>query len=348
MDDKLVLVTGGSGFVGAHCILQLLAAGYRVRTTVRSPKREGDVRAMLTTGGIESAASLSFAAADLTSDAGWEDAVAGCDYVLHVASPFPPKAPKHEDELIVPAREGALRVLRAARQAGAKRVVLTSSFAAIGYGQAATDRTFTEKDWTDATGSVSAYAKSKTLAERAAWDFIAREGGALELSVVNPVGVLGPVLGPDFSPSIQLVQRLMDGSVPGCPRLSFGIVDVRDVADIHMRAMINPAAKGERFLALGGDFITMQGIAFLLKKRMSDAAARVPTRVLPDWVVRLIALFDGSVAQIVPELGKRKTATNEKARHVLGWEPRSNEEAIVATAESLVRLGLLRTSKKAA
>jgi dihydroflavonol-4-reductase len=345
MSGELVLVTGGSGFIGAHCILQLLDAGYRVRTTVRSLTREAGVRAMLQAGGAEPGETLSFAATDLMSDAGWPEAVAGCDYVLHVASPFPASVPKHEDELIVPAREGALRVLRAARDAGVKRVVLTSSFAAIGYGTKHTDRPFSEESWTDPNGGgVGAYVKSKTLAERAAWDFAAREGGALELSVVNPVGVFGPVLGPDYSTSIQIVQRLMDGAMPGCPRLSFGIVDVRDVADLHLRAMTNPAARGERFLAVAGDFVTIQEIAQVLKARMGDRARRVPTRVLPDWMVRLVSLFDSSVALIVPELGKFKNATNEKARRVLGWSPRSNEDAIVATAESLVGLGLQRKS----
>jgi dihydroflavonol-4-reductase len=343
MSGELVLVTGGSGFIGAHCILQLLNAGYRVRTTVRSLNREPDVHAMLKAGGAEAGSTLSFAAADLRSDAGWPGAVAGCDCVLHVASPFPLKVPKDENELIVPAREGALRVLRAARDARVKRVVLTSSFAAIGYGQTPKDRPFTEEDWTDPNGpDVMPYVKSKTLAERAAWDFVAREGGALELAVVNPVGVFGPVLGPDFSTSIEIVKRLMDGAVPGCPNLSFGVVDVRDVADLHLLAMTDPAAKGQRFLSVAGDFMSVQEVALVLKARMGDAAKRVPTRRLPDWLLRLIALFDSSVAQIVPELGKSKNATNEKARRMLGWKPRSREDAVIATAESLVRFGLLR------
>jgi dihydroflavonol-4-reductase len=347
--NELVLVTGGSGFIGAHCILQLLQAGYRVRTTVRSLGREADVRAMLKTGGAEPGEALSFAAADLTSDAGWPEAAAGCAHVLHVASPFPPAAPKHEDELVVPAREGALRVLRAARDAGVMRAVLTSSFAAIGYGQKAQAEPFSEVNWTDPNGDdVRAYTKSKTLAERAAWDFIAREGGALELSVVNPVGVLGPVLGPDYSTSIMIVQRLMDGAMPGCPRLTFGLVDARDVADLHLRAMVNPAAKGERFLAVTGDFISIQDIALVLRARMGDAARRVPTKLLPDWLLRLVALGDPAVAQIVPELGKSKNATNEKAKRVLGWAPRSAEDAIVATADSMLRLGLLKDSPKQA
>ena len=342
-----VLVTGGSGFIGSHSILQLLAAGHQVRTTVRSLKREADVRAMLKQGGVEPGDRLSFVAADLENDAGWAQAVAGCGYVLHVASPFPANVPRDEDELIVPAREGALRVLRAARDAGVKRVVLTSSFAAIGYGRAPQTAPFDETDWTNAKGGdVSAYVKSKTLAERAAWDFIAREGGGLELAVVNPVAVFGPVLGPDYSTSVLLVQRLMDGAVPGCPRLQFGVVDVRDVAELHIRAMTHPAAKGERFLAVAGDFMSILDIARVLQSRLGAAARRVPTRQLPNWVVRLAALRDPAVRQILPELGKTKNATNEKARRLLAWAPRSNEESIVATAESLARLGLLKDSAK--
>jgi nucleoside-diphosphate-sugar epimerase len=342
-----VLVTGGSGFVGSHSILQLLAAGYRVRTTVRNMKREDEVRDLLRTGGAEAGERLSFFAADLEKDAGWAEAVADCEFVLHVASPFPPNLPKHEDELIVPARDGALRVLRAARDAGVKRVVLTSSFAAIGYGQKPQQAPFNETNWTNIAGDgVTAYVKSKTLAERAAWDFIAKEGGGLELSVVNPVGVFGPVLGPDFSTSILWVQRMMNGDLPGFPRLYFGVVDVRDVVDLHLRAMTHPAAKGERFLAVAGDFVSVLDLGKLLKNRMGAAARRVSTRQLPDWLVRLAAMWDPGVKQIVPELGKRKNGTSEKAVRMLGWAPRSAEEAIVATAESLVRLGLLKDSPK--
>jgi dihydroflavonol-4-reductase len=344
-----ILVTGGSGFIGVHSILQLLAAGHRVRTTVRSLKREGDVRAMLKEGGAEPDGRLSFVAADLESDTGWPEAVAGCEYVLHVASPFPAGVPKNEDELIVPAREGTLRVLRAARSAGVKRVVLTSSFAAIGYGRQASSAPFNETCWTDTNGNdVAPYVKSKTLAERAAWDFIAKEGGSLELSVVNPVGVFGPVLGPDYSTSILLVQRLMEGAMPGSPRLYFGVVDVRDVADLHIRAMTHPAAKGERFLAVAGNFMSIHDIAMVLKSRMGESAKRVPTRQLPNWLVRVAALRDPAVKLLLPELGKVKNATNEKAKRMLSWAPRSNEDSIVATAESLVRLGLLKDSEKKA
>lgn len=344
-----VLVTGGSGFIGSYCILQLLAAGHRVRTTVRNLKREADVRALLKAGGAEPGDRLSFFAADLEKDAGWAQAVAGCDYVLHVASPIPAVVPKDENELIVPAREGTLRVLRAARDAGVKRVVQTSSFAAIGYGHPAQTAPFDETSWTNPDDPrVQPYAKSKTLAERAAWDFIAKESGGLELSVINPVMVAGPVLSADYSASILLVQRLMDGAVPGCPKLYFGVVDVRDVADLHIRAMTDAAAKGERFLALGGDFLSIAEIAHILKTRLGSAARRVPTREIPDFIVRLVTLFDPAAKQLLPELGKRKNATNEKAKRLLGWAPRASEEAIVATAESLLRLGLLKDSQKQA
>ena len=268
-----VLVTGGSGFIASHTILQLLAAGYQVRTTVRNLSREGDVRAMLKNGGADAGSRLSFVAADLMSDGGWPAAVAGCEYVLHIASPFPSSMPKDENELIVPAREGALRVLRAARDAGVKRVVMTSSFAAVGYGHPQGEALFTEKDWTDPSGAdVMPYTKSKTLAERAAWEFIAREGAGLELAVVNPVGVFGPVLGPDYATSILLVEKMMDGALPGVPRMALGVVDVRDVADLHLRAMTNPAAKGERFLAVAGEFMWLIEIAQVLKARLGEAA----------------------------------------------------------------------------
>jgi nucleoside-diphosphate-sugar epimerase len=341
---SMVLVTGGSGFIGSHCIVQLLAAGHDVRTTVRDLRREADVRAMLRAGGAEVDGRLKFFAADLEKDGGWAEAVAGCEYVLHVASPFPLRVPKNEDELIVPAREGTLRVLRAARDAQVKRVVLTSSFAAIGYGHEPQTEAFDETDWTNLDGEVAVapYAKSKTLAERAAWDFMAKEGGGLELSVVNPVAVFGPVMGRDYATSIVIVQRLMDGGIPACPRLTFGVVDVRDVADLHLLAMTHPAAKGERFLAVAGDCVSLIEMAKVLKSRMGAAARKVPTRQLPDWLLRAIAIFDPTVRQVVPELGNEKRASNEKAKRVLGWMPRSNEEAIVATAESLVRLGLLK------
>jgi nucleoside-diphosphate-sugar epimerase len=334
-----VLVTGGSGFIGSHTILQLLTAGHRVRTTVRDLKRESEVRATLQRNGAEPGDRLSFFAANLEKDAGWREAIGGCDYVLHVASPFPAGAPKHEDELIVPAREGALRVLRVARDTGVKRVVLTSSFAAIGYGHLQQQAPFDETTWTDINSKeANPYVKSKTVAERAAWDFIAREGGALELSVINPVGVFGPVLSMDFATSIIIVQRLINGTMPACPRLYFGIVDVRDVADLHIRAMTHPAAKGERFLAVAGETLSILEIGQILRRRLSSVASRIPTRELPNWLVRIIGLANPALRQVVPQLGKIRRATNKKATRLLDWAPRSSEEALVATAESLLRL----------
>lgn len=339
MADQTVLVTGGSGFIGTYCLLRLFEDGYRVRTTVRSAAREADVRAMLAHAGCEPGDRLEFAVADLTADDGWAGAAGGCDYVLHVASPFPLGVPKDEDELIVPAREGALRVLRAARTAGARRVVLTSSFAAIGYGHPKRDTPFTEDDWSDATANIGAYPKSKTLAERAAWDFVA-DGGP-ELAVVNPVGVFGPVLGSDYSTSIELVARLLRGTMPGLPPLAYAAVDVRDVADLHVRAMRDPAAAGERFIAVSGEPMTVAEMAGLLRDQLGDEAATVPTRRLPAWLVRLAALTDPSIRVIVPQLKETKRVSGDKARRVLGWEPRSREDAILASARSLLDLDLL-------
>jgi nucleoside-diphosphate-sugar epimerase len=298
---------------------------------------------MLRHGGADPGDHLAFVTADLERDEGWPEAVDGCDYALHVASPFPPAVPTHEDELIVPARDGALRVLRASRDAGVKRVVLTSSFAAIGYGRPPQNTPFDETSWTNPNASdVLPYAKSKTIAERAAWEFIDQEGGSLELAVVNPVGVFGPVLGPDFSTSILLVKRLMDGAMPGLPKLTFGVVDARDVADLHIRAMTHAAAAGERFLAVSGDFMTVAEMARVLKARLGSAARKVPTMQIPNLLVRIAALRDPAVKQILPELGKRKNGTSAKAMRLLDWRPRSREDAIVATAESLTRLGLLK------
>lgn len=336
---RTVLVTGGSGFVGSHVILQLLAAGHTVRTTVRSLQREADVRAMLRGAGAADDR-LSFFAADLGHDTGWADAVAGCDFVMHVASPLPKAAPKHEDEVIVPARDGVLRVLKAARDAGVKRVVLTSSCGAVYYGHPARAAPFDETSWTHLDGEMSAYVRSKAIAERAAWDFMATEGGALELAVINPVGIFGPALGPDVSSSLDLIKRLLQGG-PGCPELYFGVVDVRDVADLHLRAMTDPAARGERFIAVSGDVMSMLDVARVLKTRLGEAAKKVPTRRLPNWLVRLVAVFDGRMRQLLPLLGQIRQPTSAKAQRVLGWKPRAPEDALVATAQSLIKFGVV-------
>jgi dihydroflavonol-4-reductase len=298
---------------------------------------------MLRQGGAPSTEALSFFTADLTQDAGWRDAVDGCDYVLQVASPLVTYVPDDENELIIPAREGTLRVLRAARAAAVRRVVITSSMGAIAYGHPPQSAPFDETNWTNLDGlDVQPYVKSKTLAERAAWDFVAREGGALELSVINPAGVFGPALGPDFSGSIDIIRALLDGRMPAVPRIYFGLVDVRDVADLHLRAMTSPAAKGERFIAVAGETMSILEIAKVLRRELGRAARRVPRFQAPDWVVRLAARRNPMLCYALPMLGKIRRATSAKAQKVLGWTPRGNNEMIVATAESLIRLGLLK------
>jgi dihydroflavonol-4-reductase len=338
-----ILVTGGSGFVGAQVILQLLENGSHVRTTVRTLDREREVRDMMTYGGATNAAQnrLSFYAADLTSDAGWAEAVAGCEYVIHVASPMSPKGAHTDQDLIVPAREGALRVLRAARDFRVKRVVMTSSCGAVYYGHPLRSSPFDETSWTIVTGDLTPYVKSKAIAERAAWDLMEREGQNLELSVINPAGIFGPILGPHIS-SVDLIKRLLDG-MPACPRLFFGIVDVRDVADLHIRAMTHPAAKGERFIAVAGNAVSMFEIAKMLRARLGPKASRVPRFQMPDWAVRLAAKRDPALRQLLPLLGNIRNATSEKARRVLGWSPRPEEEVVIATAKSLLEFGAVKS-----
>lgn len=347
MDKELVLVTGGTGFIAQHCMLALLAQGYRVRTTIRTPARADEVRANLRAGGVDPGDRLAFVTADLEHDAGWADAAAGCARVLHGASPTP--SGQHADEAawIGPAVDGNLRVLRAARDAGVRRVVLTSAFGAICAGHPDMGRPFDERDWSDLDGHVAPYQKSKTLAERAAWDFIAREGGGLELAAVNPVAVLGPALGADYSHSVRLIKNLLDGQ-PGCPRINSCSVDVRDVADLHLRAMTDPAANGERFIAASGSSLWMIDVARLLRARLGAAADKVPTRVLPDWFVKLMALMNPALKGMVPLLGVNLDASSDKARRLLGWTPRPREDAILASADSLLRLGLAGAPSKAA
>jgi nucleoside-diphosphate-sugar epimerase len=331
--ETIVLVTGGTGFVGIHCIVQLLQNGYAVKTTLRSLNRKNEVLEMLKEAGIHSFDKITFYETDLTKDDNWDEAVKDCTYVLHVASPIFLRVPKHEDEMIVPAVEGTLRVLKAAKKAGVKRVVMTSSFGAVGYSHTDAGKPITEEDWTDPNDkSLSAYLKSKTLAERAAWDFVAREGG--ELSVINPVGIFGPSFSADMSSGFELLRRILNGSMKAIPRITFGIVDVRDVAGLHLMAMTNPAAKGQRFLAIAGKTMSLPEIAVLLKSRLGG---KVSTKVMPNWIVRVAALFSPVAKNIVPQLGRNKDASNHKAKSMLGWVPRTNEEAIIASAESILR-----------
>lgn len=341
--EKWVLVTGGTGFVGVHCILQLLQKGYSVKTTLRSLNRKQEVLDMLNEGGIKTFDKLIFIEADLMKDANWDEAVKGCDYVLHVASPIFLKIPRDENDMIRPAVEGTLRVLKAARDAGVKRVVMTSNFGAVGYSHTDTTQLITEESWTDPNEKgLSAYNKSKVLAERAAWDFMAREGGNLELSVINPVGIFGPSLGPDLSSGFELLRQILDGSMKRVPNMTLGIVDVRDVADLHIRAMTSPTAKGQRFLAIAGDIMTLPEIAQLLQQKLSNTLKTISTKRMPDWVVRLAALFSPTARNVVPQLGRYRSASNEKAKKLLGWHPRSNEDALLATADSLIKFGAIK------
>jgi dihydroflavonol-4-reductase len=342
-DSGTVLVTGGSGYIGGWCVIGLLQQGYRVRTTVRSLAREAGVRATLGQV-VDPGDRLSFFAADLTADNGWDEATAGCDYVLHVASPLGVAEPKDPNELIIPARDGALRALNAAIKAGVKRVVMTSSVAATSHGPTAGDNIADESVWTDlATPKLNAYNKSKTIAERAAWDLIAKAGGATTLATVNPALVLGPVLSGDFSESVQVVERLVAGRVPGIPRLGFNVVDARDVADLHIRAMTAPEAAGQRFIA-AGTFAWMADVAEILRARLGADAAKVPTNKVPDVIIRLAALFDRDLGAVTPTLGKKHDYTSAKAQSLLGWRPRPLEETVLDCARSLIATGAVKVA----
>lgn len=334
----VVLVTGGSGYIAGFTIRQLIEQGWTVRATIRNLRREAEVRDWLKVDNDR----LSFFAADLTSDAGWAEAMAGCSHVVHMASPIPAHHVKDESELIVPARDGALRALRFARDAGVTRLVMTSSVAAIFYGRTADKDSFTEADWTDIAGSdVSAYAKSKTIAERAARDWIAAEGGSLEFVTVNPGLVLGPLLGTDFSPSLEAVKRVLEGAYPALPDLGFNLVDVRDVADLHIRALTAPDMSGERFMAVAPHgFLRLIEIAAILRERLPDHAGKVPTRRMPNWAMRIISLFDPVIRQMIGELGKTRRAEPTHAIEKLGWRPRPAADSVVDTAKSLIAMGV--------
>ena len=333
-----VLVTGATGFIASHLILQLIERGYEVRGTARSTDKAARLNEILSAYAGKPIA-IEIVAADLNKDEGWAEAVKGVDFVQHVASPFPSETPKSADELIVPARDGALRVLKAAKAEGVKRVVLTSSMAAIAYGWG--DKrpdVLSEVDWSnpDNLEDNTAYTRSKTIAERAAWDYVTGEGAGLELAVINPVAVLGPAMSADVSSSLQLVSQPLEGKLPAFPKLSFGIIDVRDVARAHIEAMVRPEAVGERFIC-GGDVLWMDEMGAVLREAFPDR--KIPKGTLPNWLVRLFSRVNPPLKQVLPELGKKRGYTNEKLKAVLGIEPIPADEAIIASAKSLIEVG---------
>lgn len=340
--ETKVLVTGASGFIALHCTLQLLQNGYRVRGTLRTPSRADELRNALEDR-VDAGDRLEFVTADLSDDAGWAEAVEGCRYVLHVASPFPREVPKDENELIVPAREGALRVLQAAADAGVERVVMTSSLAAVLYGHVRDgSKTFDESDWSKTEEPIGAYEKSKTIAERAAWDFIENlpDDKPLELAVINPGIVLGPILTDDYGTSGELVRKLMLRELPGCPQVGWAPVDVRDVAAAHLAAMTTPEAAGKRFCC-AIDHAWMGEIAQILKENFSGRGYRVPTMRVPNFVMRIVAIYDKAARLAVGDLGQRQDISNGRIKEVLGWKPRPLNEMVVAMGDSLIEHGVV-------
>lgn len=338
----LVTITGASGFIGMHCVLQLLQAGYRVRGTLRTMSRGDGIRETLSKL-VDVGDRLEFARADLTMDDGWAEAVAGATYVMHVASPLPRKPPKHENDLIVPARDGALRVLKTAAAEGVKRVVMTSSVAAVLYGHTRDgSRVFDEGDWSNIDAKIGAYEKSKTIAERAAWELVENlpTGQSTELVTINPGLVLGPVLDSDYGTSGEVVRKLMKRELPGCPDVSWVMVDVRDVAAAHVAALTADGAAGKRFI-VASEEASMLDVARILREHFGDQGYKVPLRRLPNWLMRVAAIFDKTARLAVPELGLRQVVSNQRARDVLGFEPRSLEEMTVDMGKSMIQHGVV-------
>ncbi|MCB0637865.1 MAG: aldehyde reductase [Lewinella sp.] len=340
--NQTVLLTGVTGFLGSHTTIQLLEKGYRVIGTLRKLDRAPAIQAVIARH-TDRVDQLSFAEADLRDAAVWPRLMAGVDYVQHIASPFPRVLPKNDDELLIPARDGALQVLRAAAQHGVRRVVLTSSTGAIVYGKTPEQRsaTFTESDWTDVTNrrDTTPYFRSKTMAERAAWGFIAEDDSGLELTTVCPGAILGPVLEADFGTSANMVIKTMDGSSPAIPRIGFDMVDVRSVADLLIRAMEMPGAAGQRYIASAG-YRTFKQLADTLREAYPDR--KIPSRMLPNLMVRLIARIEPSLKPILVDLGVERRVSNEKAMRELNWSPRPVEEAILACAGSLIDHGIIK------
>lgn len=333
MTAKQVLITGGTGYVGGWAIAMALEQGFHVRATLRDKATGATVRQNL--AGFSTASDrLSFVEADLTADRSWDTAMQGMDYVLHVASPM---IPRPGLDLIATTRDGTLRVLKAAAAADVKRVVITSSLVAAKPAEL-TENPTNETIWTDIERSgVGEYVRAKTIGERAAWDFIANEA-SLELTTILPSFIQGPAFGNTTSPSQELIARMLAGKMPTLPPIALSVVDVRDLVDLHLRAMVAPEAVGERIIGTA-DSLWLSEIAAILKERFGKQAGRVSTRPMPPWLARFIALFNPQMRQFVPDLGKRRQFSAVKAERLLSWTPRPAREAVVATATSILVLG---------
>lgn len=337
--QKNVLVTGASGFIGSHCIIQLLEKGYHVRGAIRVLERSQSLQHILSRHTDTS--QLSFVECDLLNDAGWDCAMADIDYVLHLASPLPRITPKNDDDLVIPAREGALRALKAAIKANVKRFVMTSSVAAIGYSHGEIDRPFNENDWSDpASTDNSSYTRSKTIAEKSVREYLEQNPTSMSFCTINPAAVLGPVLEPDYGTSPEIVLKLLKGDFPGIPRLGFPLVDVRDVADLHIRAMESDQVNLDRLIA-SNDFLWVEEIAQILKQSHPDFSHKLPRYKLPNWMVKLAALMDPVTRGVTFELGIKREFDASLAKEKLGWQSRPNKEAIIATANTLIEQGLI-------
>jgi nucleoside-diphosphate-sugar epimerase len=342
MSGEKVLVTGASGFIAKHCIAELLRRGFAVQATLRDTSRQDEVRRAVSGIGVD-AASVTFHAADLMRDDGWEQAMQGCSYVLHVASPFPLEKPRDPQDIIRPAREGAVRVLRAASASGIKRVVLTSSIVAITlpWPEAKPGHVFDETDWSNPDRpDVTAYVVSKTLAERAAWDYVRSDARAPELAVINPAFVLGPAPDADLSTSLRVLELMGKGAYPAAPHIGFPVSDVRDVATSHVLAMTAPGAAGQRLLSANG-FLRLIEIGQLLAGVLPDLKTKVPRFELPDWAVRAIALVDTRLRAVLPDLGFPRPVSNAKASRLLSQTFRSPQEAVKTAATSLRAHGVI-------
>ena len=339
--SKPILVTGASGFVALHTIIQLLQQGYKVRATLRTLSRELEVREAVGKQ-VEIKDSLEIVGADLNQESGWDKIVENCESVLHVASPFPLLEPKDENELIAPAVQGTLRVLRASHDANIKRVVIVSSIAAVSSGHNSDGRTFDENDWSDVEKNIGAYARSKTFAERAAWDFInsAENKKKMELVAVNPPLILGPVPNKDLPTSAEMISTLMLGQVPGVARIKVGVVDVRDVASALILAMTTPEAAGNRFLCPAGT-IWLKNLAEALHKKYAACGYKINTLQFPVFLVHFLALFDKKIALVANDLNWDFEFSDEKIKRILKWNPRSMEESILSMAESLIEQGFV-------